>query len=210
LYSGGFVAASPLDLWYPITYLPLLSLVEGRGFPAAGILGTHLVEMVQFYVPLLIRTVQATILVAALAAFLRPRVVSQHRLVLLAIGMALVASEAGGYTQMFLIFFVFLEGWKGALVKAAIIIAYILSAPFDIFLSAVPDTVAESFLGGRDVIARYGLGLMQLLRPGLVLLLCWLMALDTIVRIWQARSYLGPIGNLQQFIPIRRKPARAI
>jgi hypothetical protein len=208
-YSTGFQAASPLDLWYTITYLPLLSLVDGNGFPAVAVLGSEIGETLRIVIPAMIRTVQATIAIAAVAAFLRPRVVPMNRLVFLAIAIALVGSEAGGYTQMFLMLFVFFERSRTFGVKLAVILVYILCIPFDIVISDLPERATNGFLGIREVIARFGVGLMHVLRPGLVLLLCWTMALDTLVRLWRAKRELGPVGNLRDFISFGRTPAVA-
>jgi hypothetical protein len=136
-------------------------------------------------------------------------VLPMHRLVFLAIAIALVGSEAGGYTQMFLILFVFFERWRGIGVKLAILIAYVLSVPFDIVISHLPERATNGFLGTREVIASYGVGLMHLLRPGLVLLLCLSMALDSLVRLWRARDELSAMANLRDFIPFGRGPVPA-
>lgn len=129
-----------------------------------------------------------------------------HRLVFLAIAIALVGSEAGGYTQMFLILFVFFEKWRGFGVKLGILIAYVLSVPFDILISELPERATNGFLGYREVIASYGVGYMHILRPGLVLLLCWAMALDSLVRLWRARPELGFMSNARDFIPFGKRP----
>jgi hypothetical protein len=173
------------------------------------VLGSQVSDIARTAIPLLIRLVQGTIAIAALAAFLRPRVVPMHRLVFLAIAIALVGSEAGGYTQMFLILFVFFEKWRGFGVKLAIVLAYVLSIPFDILISELPERATNGFLSIREVIASYGVGYMHILRPGMVLLLCWAMALDTLVRLWHARRDLGLMGNARDFINFGRQPVSA-
>ncbi|WP_372917646.1 glycosyltransferase 87 family protein, partial [Sandarakinorhabdus sp.] len=43
-WSGGFQSASILDLWYPNTYKPLMSLLEGTGFPIVTVVGSAVAD----------------------------------------------------------------------------------------------------------------------------------------------------------------------
>ncbi len=182
-YSGGFGAAALLDLWFPSSYIPVRLLLDGS-FPVYVILGSYEASIVLIIVTVLTRGVQAMILLASAAAWLRPEAVPQHRLVYLAISLALSASEAGGYTQVLLILFVFMESWRGIARPIAIVIAYVLCISFDITLGGAPPLVRDSFLGNTYVIAEYGFGLMSLLRPGLMLTMAALLAGVTIADVW--------------------------
>lgn len=178
-FAGLWEAATPLDLWYAVTYRPVISLLNGP-FPTASVIGSHWVDVLLVVLPLLIYAVQATILVAALAAWWRPHVVPTYRLVFLSMAMALVTSEAGGYTQILLFVFVFMERWRGLGRKLAIFFTYILCIPADFPIGDVPSTARAGYMGLRNVIAEHSVGVGPFIRPGLVLTVVVALALVTI------------------------------
>lgn len=178
-YATLFIAGTPLDLWYSITYRPLLTLLKGD-FPSSSFVGSYWVELFTVAIPILIYATQALIAAAAAAAWWRPAAAPQFRLIFLAIAIALVTSEAGGYTQVLLLLFVFMEQWKGVGRKLAILIAYVLSVPGEILISHTPPTAQPGFFGLTQVTTEFGVGLMPFLRPGLVIIMTVALSLVTI------------------------------
>lgn len=183
-YSGGFQAASVLDLMYASTYQPLLSLVRGDAFPILTYLTSDQADLVTSVLPILILSVVALVFVAALAAAFRPQSVPMFRLVFLSIAVALITSEAGGYTQIFLLLFVFMEKWEGFGRIFAIVVAYILCIPAEIPIGFVPAVTRDSYLGGTTVNAQYIVGLGPFVRPGLILAMIVALALVTIRQVY--------------------------
>lgn len=183
-YSSGIGAQTPLDLWYPITYIPLLSLLEGRNFPITAFIDSRTVELLQLYVPIYVNIGRAMILGAIIATWLRPEAVPFHRILYLALAFALINSEGGGYTQILLLFFVFQERWRGFARPAALIIAYVLCVPGEYVIAQAPGVIREGYLSGRSVTAIYGVGVMSLLRPGLIELMAILLSGVTIRDVW--------------------------
>lgn len=184
-YAGGFKAASLLDLWYPSSLLPTKMLLEGNAeFPVIQALGTETVAIALLAVKVVIATVTLAIIVAAAAAWWRPQVVPMHRLVFLSMAIALINSEVGGYTQMLLIFFVFMERWRGVGRPVAIVIAYLLCIALDIPIEQVPPVVRDSYLSGRSIIAQYYVGVGVLIRPLLVHGMILSLAAVTIRDVW--------------------------
>lgn len=184
-FSGLYQAINLLDLWYAESYGPVISLINAPNFVLTNMIGSNVTETAALVLPLVVRTVQATILAAAAAAWLRPEVVPRHRVTMLAIGLALSAAEAGGYTQMFVIFFVFFEPWQGIGRRVAIAAAYLLCLVWDIPIDRVPPLVRESYISGRTVIAEYSVGMGPFIRPGLILLMSFSLALVTMVDVWK-------------------------
>lgn len=182
-FAGLWEAATPLDLWYAVTYRPLISLLHGP-FPTTTAIGSYWVDVLIVALPAAIYATQAAILVAAFAAWLRPAVVPLYRLVFLSIAMALVTSEAGGYTQMFLFLFVFMEPWRGLGRKIAIVLTYILSIPMDIPIINVPATARPGFLGFREIIAEFSVGIGPFIRPGLLIIVVVALSAVTIREVW--------------------------
>ena len=183
-FSGGYQAATVLDLWFSGTYKPLMSLLEGTTFPTVWFIGSEQVEFWSKALPVMVHTVQAMILVAAAAAWLRPEAVPLNRLIFLSIAMALITAESGGYTQILLLLFVFMEPWRGFGRKWAIIVSYLLCIAADIPVDRIPALTRESFLAGREVIAEYSVGIGPFIRPALILSLPLALALVTIREVW--------------------------
>ncbi len=179
-YSSGFEAAQVLDIWYSITYLPLISLLQGTAFPVSSAVGSQTAELGLLILPLLMRAGQLAIVLAALAAWLRPEVIPGHRVVLLGTAMALISSEAGGYTQILVIMLVFMERWRGFARPMAILLAYVLCLPGDILVGSVPPFVRDSYFAGRMVEIHMGVGLGMFLRPGLLIAIAIALSCATI------------------------------
>jgi hypothetical protein len=179
-FSGGYQAVTVLDLWYTSTFKPLVSLLTGSTFPIISIIGSQAAEIGAIAIPALVHFVQGCIVLAAAAAAFRPEVVPMHRLVFLSIAMALITSEAGGYTQILLILFVFMERWKGFGRAYAIFVAYVLCIAGDIPIDRVPPIAQDSFLSGGRVIAHYNVGVGPFLRPLLILSLPFALSMVTL------------------------------
>ena len=162
---------SPLDAWYAATYVPLTKILELSDFPIISTLGSDVIENFVWGLPLVTHMVQATIFCAALATWISPAKVPTHRAIMLSIGLALITTETGGYTQLLLLPFVFMERWRGVGRKWAIVAAYILCIPADIHLQTLGTFVRDSFVSGREVYADYDITLGHFLRPGLFMAL---------------------------------------
>lgn len=184
-FAGAFQQASLLEFWYPSSLQPIRLLLQGdTQFPVATALGSTTMAVALLVVRSLILATTLTIVVAAAASWWRPSAVPMHRLILLSIGIAVINSEAGGYTQMILIFFVFMEKWRGFGRVAAIVMAYLLCIALDFPIERVPPVVRDSYLGGREVIAEYSVGIGTLMRPVLIHLMLLSLALVTIRDVW--------------------------
>lgn len=185
-YVGGFGAGGVLDLWYAGSMIPVLSLLKGETFPVTTLLDSDVVDISLIAVTAYLRMTQALIVLAALSAWLRPEIVPPSRTYFLAIALALSSSEAGGYTQILLLFFVFMEPWRGAGRKTAIICAYLLCLPFEYRMSTLPPMTRSSWLwdGGTLVIVDYGVGLFAFIRLFLNYFITILLACVTIRDVW--------------------------
>lgn len=183
-FSSLYQAATFLELWYATTYAPLVSLLDGRYQLMAGLIGSRSVDLLLIGLPALLRSAQATVLLAAAAAWARPEVVPMHRLTLLGIAMVLISAEPGGYTQGFLIFFVFMERWRSPGRCWAIICGYLLCLPYDIILDRVPPIVQESYLAGYATFFQYNVTVFPFVRPMLVLSMVVALALVTLRDVW--------------------------
>lgn len=187
-----------LDLWYTMSYNPLMALMDGRASSIVNTVGSGPIELWSFILPLAVAGTMVLIGLAALAAAYRPAVAPLHRLILLSMSSALITSETGGYTQVFLLLFVFMEQWRGFGRIFAIVTGYILCIPADIPLYWIPPVTRESFLYGGPVTAQYAVGIGPFIRPGMVLALAISLSLVTIHDVWrQLRSEGWRIPGLE-------------
>ncbi len=183
-YQTGFLAATPLDIMYTSTYLPLLYVLRGNTFPIINAIGSGPVELLTWLLPVLMNSTVILAFFAALTVAIRPYAVPLHRLLVLSIGSALVSSEAGIYTVMFIVLFIFMEPFRGPGRIYSIIVSYIICIPADIPLYYIPPLVRESYLGGGPIVAEYIVGTAPFIRPLLLLTLVVVMSLVTIRQVW--------------------------
>lgn len=184
-YATGYVAAQVLDVWYSITYQPLISLLGGETFPVTGVVGSRVSEVGLVVLPAFVLAGQAALVFAAFATWLRPEVVPTFRVAAIGIVFALITSEAGGHSQIMVILFVFMERWHGVARPFAIICCYILCLPGDIPTGMIPPVFAESYLGGRPVEMHINVALGMFLRPGLLIAIAIALSATTLHDVWQ-------------------------
>ncbi len=184
-YSSGFVASRVLDVWFGVTYQPVISLLQGNGFPITQYLGSDIPELGLVLLPLFTRLGQVSIVLAAAATWLRPGVVPTHRLAFFGVVIALISSEAGGYTEIMVILLTFMEKWRGIARPIAIIAAYILCLPADIPIGAIPPFVTDGYMVGHSVEVHFDVGLGMFVRPGLVILTAICISASTLHDVWR-------------------------
>lgn len=183
-YSDGFGAQNVLDLWFPSSLVPVRTLMNSN-MPLETILSSEQISGILFAVTAVTYLGQGLALAAALAAWLRPEVVPTSRLILFGAAIALSSKEAGGYTEILLMFSIFSERWRGFGRIFSIILAYLLCIPDDFVLGKLPPLVRDSFLSGHEVIAEFGVGVVALFRPAVILVIVMSLALVTLRDVWK-------------------------
>jgi len=180
---------------YSTSYAPLLLIRESQ-IPVLQFVSSRLVEGIETAVPLVIHATQAVALAALAAAWFQPKALPHARLAAILMGAYLVTQSPGGYTQVFLLFLVMLERWKGTGPRIAIVTAYLLCMVGDWPLATVLDLSLNSWLSGRPVSPSFGLTVGHFVRPGLIALIVWALALDTVVRALRAHAEHRPVLGL--------------
>jgi hypothetical protein len=184
-FSANSTVGNILDVWYPATYQPMIRLLTSSEFPVILLLGSRVLDWGALILPILMHLGQGMIAMGAVAIWLRPQVVPPYRATMLALSMALITSEAGGYTPCLMLFFVMMERWEGRLRPIAIMLAYLLCVPAEFVLSSVMSMSQESFLVGHTVLVDRGIGLGMFLRPLVVILVPSLLAAQTVAMVWR-------------------------
>ncbi|MDE8652345.1 hypothetical protein [Novosphingobium album (ex Liu et al. 2023)] len=165
---------------YATSYAPLLKIREAQ-VPLLTFVPSRTVELIELAVPLAIRATQIVALAGLAAAWVQPRAVAGPRIAALLLGAYLATQSPGGYTQTFLLFLVLLEPFRRPGPVLAVICAYLLCLVGDVPLAPILEISSRSWLGGRDVIPEFGLTWGHFLRPGLLLVIVWALACDTIL-----------------------------
>lgn len=176
---------------YSTSYAPLL-MFRTLDIPLLQFVPSRLIETIEFLVPIVIRAGQLLALAALAAAWLQPKALPAHRIAAILLGAYLVTQSPGGYTQLFLIFLVLMEKWKGAGPVTAIACAYLLCLVGDWPLATVLDVTGTSWLGERTVTASFGLTAGHFIRPGLIVIMVGALSLDSIARVVHAHRSEQP------------------
>jgi hypothetical protein len=191
-----FVGAAAGNYWNtfynPTSFIPLLDFIFfNAGFRAAwpgwllavapvALIGTMVIGLIG-------------VLICYAAAFQRRIEVPSTRLAAMALGVFLTATGASGYSEIFLLFLVFLERWENPGFGAALIGAYLLCISADVIVMSVPMAVMHSWLSGRDVAPVAGYAIGQLLRPALMFVVEFGLIAGTLLEL-RARSR-SPAGG---------------
>jgi hypothetical protein len=197
--AGGFVQMTDGQFWeqsyFSTSYASLL-LVKTSPFPILQYVGSELVETIAMIIPVVVRTSQLATIAGIVAAWLQPQAVSLARLAALFTCCHLVAFSPGGYTLTFLIFLVFLEPARRPGPMVALVCCYVLSLSYDWLITTVVQTDLLSWLSGEAVSVKFGLAIGHLVRPGLVVLIAWSLAIDTIIQVAKAHRHKRPLLRL--------------
>jgi hypothetical protein len=176
---------------YATSYAPLLTF-RTLQIPLLEFVDSDLIETVETMVPIVIRASQGIALLALVATWLQPRVLPTHRIAALMLGAFLVTQSPGGYTQAFLLFLVFLEPWRRPGQMLALTCTYVLCLVGDVHLTTVMEITANSWLSGRPVTPSFGIKLGHFIRPGLIVVILWALAFDTLVEVIRAHRRHRP------------------
>ncbi|MEO1968985.1 MAG: hypothetical protein ABGW87_09775 [Sphingomonadaceae bacterium] len=183
-FSSSFQSASVLDIWNPSTYMPLKSLLGGMGFPITVVIGSRPAELGLVAINVVEFSAKLILLAGAAATWLRPEKVPSYRAAMFALSFAMITSESGTYSQILVLFLLFMERWEGFARPAALVICYIVCVPAEIILQAIPTLIRYSYFTGGPVYVDFGIGLGMFVRPLLNMLGPVLIALHTIRIVW--------------------------
>ncbi len=194
------------DLWwnlfYSTTYMSWFRAIHGS-YPILLFFDSRPLDLASFVIPLVIRIGQVGVIAAMAAAWFRPGAATAYRLAALGLSLVLTASNPGGYTELFIVFMVFFERWKGVAPVIALVAAYLISIPVDHIVTVTVSAPQESWLGKREVINTYGISLGQFVRPGLLLIIQYALSAATLVEAWR----LGPTVRAVLIEPVDRATA---
>ncbi len=179
------------QIYFSTSYTPFL-LLNSERYPTRDFVGSIFVEAVAFYVPLVIGISQILGITTLVAAWFQPEALTRTRIAAVALMLYLLTSNPGGYATLFLVFLLFLEPWKRGGQIVALTAAYAMCFPFDWNIVTFFRGENNSWLGQTPATVTVGMTIGLLLRPGLVLIAFWGLALDSLTQIVIAHRLRRP------------------
>lgn len=216
-----FELARNLDVWfnmragaiwdevlYTTTYKPFLLLDIGQ-YPVRDYLEQQWVDLAKAFIQIEVPASRAVAILCIVLAWFYPRAVSMQRLVFFVLMQSFIVQNPGGYAMILVIFLVFMEKWRNFGTGLAIICAYLMSIPGDMTVTTIFEVQRESWLSGRIVISPYVLPLGSLVRPGILAIMLWALAIDTLLNIHRAAKVGPPTFGLMELLqsrPVQAEP----
>jgi hypothetical protein len=184
------------NIYYSTSYAPLIN-AAGAPYPLLLFASSRSLEWSTLIAEVAIHVGQAAVLAALVGVWALKVATPNYRLSALGLSFIFTTTNPSGYTEVFLIFLIFLERWRGPFTATALIAAYLLSIPYDHIVVAIFGSDQSSWLSGRYVETVFGLSVGQFVRPGLVLLIEYALAAATFADIHAAvRARLRPSPGL--------------
>jgi hypothetical protein len=173
------------EILYSTTYKPFLLLDVGQ-FPVRDYLDQRWVDLVKAVIQYELVASRAIAVMCIALAWFYPRAISANRLVFFILMQSFIGQNPGGYAITLIVFLVFMERWRNFGTGLAIICAYLMCIPGDFTLTTIFEVQRESWLAGRIVNSPYVLPLGSLVRPGVLAITLWALAIDSLIDIHRA------------------------
>jgi hypothetical protein len=173
------------QIYYSTTYKPFLQFDE-RGYPIREFIAQQTVDIAKTFIQIELVFSRGVALLCIALSWFYPRAISSHRLAFFIIMQSFVVQNPGGYAIAFITFLVLLERWDNFATGLAIFATYILSIPSDYLLGVFYSYDRAAWLSNRVVDSAYGISLGALFRPGLLLILLWALAIDSLITFHRA------------------------
>jgi hypothetical protein len=170
------------EIYYTTSFNNMFGVID-RGFPILRFVGSRDFEIFRAVLESVLMAAQLSAVLAIVIGCLRPRGITQARFALLIFLWWLVGRSPGGYVEFLVVFLVFLEPWSSWPSRVAIIVAYLISIPYEFVISYLPPVNTASWLSGFAVTANFGIGVSQFVRPIGLLIILLVLSWDTIAQV---------------------------
>lgn len=192
------------EVLYTTTYKPFLQLDVGQ-YPVRDYLEQRYVDAAKLFIQYYVAVTRGVALLCIGLAWLYPRAISTHRLAFFLLMQSFIGQNPGGYAIALVVFLVFMEKWRNFGTALAIICAYLISVPGDWTMAKLFDVERQAWLSNRIVMSEYVLPLGSLVRPGIIAIMLWSLAIDSLLAVHRAVRLGQPsLGLIER---LRPKPA---
>ena len=186
------------ELLYTTTYAPFLQLDVGQ-YPVRDFIDGRVVDAAKLFIETELVLSRGIALLCIALAWFYPRAISTNRLIFFVLMQSFIVQNPGGYAIIMIVFLVLMEGWKNFATGLAIVGAYLISIPGDVTITTLTVVERESWLTGRIVDSAYVVPLGSFVRPGIIMVMLWSLAIDTLIDVHRAvkagRPMLGLVGH---------------
>lgn len=156
---------------YTTTYTSLLQAFR-TNLPIESTVGSRLVEGLQAILPFVMGVGGLGVCLCFLGAAWRPNILPASRLSAMAMALLLsIAPSPGGYSAVFMLFFVLLEPCMGVGSAIALVSAYFLCIPFDLPIISIAHLLRNAWLSGLTIDYDLSISIGEIMRPALILLI---------------------------------------
>jgi hypothetical protein len=200
VYARGEAKGLFEAVFYGTSFSSLMSYLT-FGPAIMAYVGSKPLELISFWLPILMRLGQLGVVAAFAGVALSKAPTPVNRLAALGVSLALTSTEVGGYAEVFLIFLVFFEPWRGPAPVVAILCAYTLCIPADLPLAHVAHQIKYSYLTHRTVGYDLGVNLGILVRPALLLGIQYALVAATMGDVWRALRLRSPVADAPRLRP---------
>ena len=188
------------EMLYTTTYKPLLQ-IDVYQYPVRDYIDQRLVDGAIIFIQIYVVLSRVLCWACIALAWLHPRSISTTRLVFFILMQSFINQNPGGYAITLIVFLVFMERARTPATMIAVICAYLICVPGDWTLVKLFDAQRQSWLSGRDVISEYVVPWGALIRPGIIAILLWSLAIDSLINVHRMMRDERPIFGL---LPRRR------
>ena len=178
------------EVLYTTTYKPLLQL-DVQQYPVRDYIEQRYVDAAVVFINQYSIWSRGIALLCVGLAWLYPKAITTSRLVFFILMQSFVSQNPGGYGIALIVFLVFLEKSRNKATLTAIICAYLISVPGDWTLANLISVERQSWLSGRLVMSDYVVPFGALIRPGIIAIMLWALAFDSL-RNFHRAARAGP------------------
>jgi hypothetical protein len=197
------------EVLYSTTYGPYL-LFDELQYPVREFVDQQWVDRVKVAIQYEVLASRAIAILCIAGAWFYPKAITLQRLVFFILMQSFIVQNPGGYAMILIVFLVLLERWKNVGTGIAIVCAYLVSIPTDTTVALITQVPRVAWLSGRMVEVDYELPLGALIRPGLLVIMLWSLAIDTLIDLHRAVKADAPNLGLRPREQIPAKPITVV
>jgi len=183
------------EVLYTSTYKPFLQL-DVQQYPVRDYIEQRYVDAAAIFIKYYVIISRGVALACIAFAWLYPRTITMTRLVFFMLMQSFINQNPGGYALALITFLIFMERDRRPGVIIAIICAYLISIPGDWTLVKLFDVERESWLSGRIVMSEYVVPWGSMVRPGIIAIALWALAIDSLMAFHRAMRREPPTWGL--------------
>jgi hypothetical protein len=181
------------NVYYQSTYKAITNVLA-TNIPFMHFVGSTAIDGLANGLPIVIRLGQFGVLLCFAGALWRPFAIPIYRLTALGVSIVITSVISGGYSQIFFLFLVLFEPWRGPARITALLATYILSVSWDFQFMSIAHQFILSYLTSRYIGFDLGVTVGELVRPGLLLLIEYALIAASLSDLFRARGR-KPVGE---------------